>query len=66
MAIYLEDYKDLISTLATVATIAQFLTGSKICRDFIRKARLVQMYCSYFWTHVSVRKALTNLITREI
>jgi len=33
----LEDYKDLISTLATVATICQFLTGSKICRDFMRK-----------------------------
>jgi len=37
MAIYLEDYKDLISTCATVATICQFLTGSKICRDFMRK-----------------------------
>jgi len=37
MAIYLEDYKDLISTFATIATICQFLTGSKICRDFMRK-----------------------------
>ena len=37
MAIYLEDYKDWISTFATIATICQFLTGSKICRDFMRK-----------------------------
>jgi len=34
---YLEDYRDLVSTLATVATICQFLTGSSICREFIRK-----------------------------
>ena len=32
----LEDYKDLISTCATITTIAQFLTGITVCQKFIK------------------------------
>ena len=32
----LEDYKDLISTCATITTIAQFLTGITVCQKYIK------------------------------
>ena len=30
----LEDYKDLVSTTATITTIVQFLTGITVCKKF--------------------------------
>ena len=32
----LEDYKDLVSTCATITTIAQFLTGIAVCQKYIK------------------------------
>ncbi|RXG71958.1 hypothetical protein Avbf_03749 [Armadillidium vulgare] len=33
----LEDYKNVISTCATIVTIIQFLSGSDICRNIIKQ-----------------------------
>lgn len=34
---FLEEYKGIISTAATVVTILQFLSGSDICRTIIKQ-----------------------------
>ena len=34
----LEDYTDLVSAIATVVTIVNFLTGSQVCYEFYRKS----------------------------
>lgn len=31
----LEDYKDFVSTCATVTTIIQFLTGITVCKNYV-------------------------------
>ena len=43
-----EDYKDLVSNVATVVTIVNFLTGSQVCYEFYKKGTTGAASCASF------------------
>ena len=44
----LEDYKELVSTSATITTIIQFLTGTTVCKQFIESRSTGESSCLPF------------------
>ena len=43
-----EDFKDLVSNIATVVTIVNFLTGSQVCYEFYKKGNTGAASCASF------------------
>ena len=62
----LEDYKDIVSTTATITTIIQFLTGITVCKKFVANGTTGESSSAPFVSSMRIYNKHYNLIAANI